>query len=74
MSKKAIIAKGEEMGLSVSLNYSGRGMFGATCLSVSGSRSELSELIMVLGTKARGYSEDTLGMGVVYYWPAYKGD
>lgn len=78
-------------------SYSGRGMYGAECLSISGSPEactaviahvinsvydevieavENSHLGEVLHCEARrvvemliNYSQDSLGHGVVYYWP-----
>ncbi len=35
--KETIISKAEELGLHIYHNYSGRGMFGKTCLGVVGS-------------------------------------
>ena len=50
-------------------DYSGRGMFGKTCLAITtrGSATEIIEL--AAEKKIRGAKMDNMGMGFVVYWP-----
>lgn len=52
--------------------YSGRGMFGATCLSVSGKEFDFAEFWARLPESTREElgepSRDSMGLGIVYYW------
>lgn len=73
-----------DVGCEVRANYSGRGMYGATCLALTSERG-LGDLVMFVQALARETDvsetldelsdaldrvrEDQLGRGVVYYWP-----
>jgi hypothetical protein len=60
--RKALRAKGLKP-----IKYSGRWMFGAQCVAVA---LETSAQIAVLGPELyEGLRIDTLGLGVVAYWP-----
>jgi hypothetical protein len=63
--------------------YSGRGMYGKTCLSIyTDADFDLVELGMYLGKyggvsyqEIAGMRSDQMGKGMIYYWPhvTYKG-
>lgn len=46
-------------------SYSGRGMYGHRCVGVDMDYEEQYEL-------PRGYSMDSMGMGVIAYWPSVE--
>lgn len=59
-------------------DYSGRGMYGRTCLGVSGSEADLWQFALYLGNANEGelldiFSEapsvDNLGNDRIWYWP-----
>ena len=56
--------------------YSGRGMYGKRCVSVSlDGGADLWNLAIALGEQAREVgppTTDSLGMGIVAYWPHMK--
>jgi hypothetical protein len=50
------------------VSYSGRGMYGEKCVGVRvGSAIEAGELTAVVGHRP---TTDSMGMGVIAYWPA----
>lgn len=60
---------------SASPDYSGRGMYGATCLSVSGNDGSLHELMFAIARESElaemlkaAPSHDSMGLGSVWYW------
>ncbi len=61
--------------LSIYHGYSGRGMYGKTCLGVSGPAREVSEFFIKYGVACgqedvdpiMAWSQDGLGMGVIAY-------
>ena len=58
-------------------SYSGRGAFGKTCLAIDGDRIDLLILGHTIGTSyddvdpydISGARQDSMGLGVVIYWP-----
>lgn len=51
-------------------NYSGRGMFGKTCLSItSEDRSPVKIIEQAAQLGITGASWDNMGLGTVVYWP-----
>jgi hypothetical protein len=71
--KEKIIAKAEELGLSVSHDYSGRGMFGKACLGVVGTMQDLDTLLSEIKGSAKGLKKDNMGLDYIYYWPDIDG-
>jgi hypothetical protein len=50
--------------------YSGRGMFGKTCLSITSDENSPIPIIEEAAQKGiTGAKWDSMGMGVVVYWP-----
>jgi hypothetical protein len=68
--KENLLQKAEELGLRVYHNYSGRGMFGKTCIGVVGSMEDLDCLLGEVKGAGRGLRKDSLGLDYIYYWPA----
>lgn len=60
------ITKLESMGFAPR-SYSGRGMYGATCVAVVLDRGEATKAIS-LKRLFGGPHTDSMGMGTVYYW------
>ena len=58
-------------------SYSGRGMYGKTCLAIVGEGINLISLGYALGEMDRDIDKydldnmrsDSMGLGMVYYWP-----
>lgn len=48
-------------------SYSGRGMFGRHCVGVS-----LRSISEADGLPLRGSATDSLGLGIILYWPGAK--
>lgn len=51
--------------------YSGRGMFGAFCVSVNVDRGQEAKLFSGMAKHLAdipGYSQDSMGLGTVIYW------
>jgi hypothetical protein len=67
--KNAIISKAEELGLRIDYTYSGRYMYGATCLGVVGPMADLDELLSEVKGSAKGLKKDNMGLDYIYYWP-----
>jgi hypothetical protein len=67
--REKIIGKAGKMGLDIRRDYSGRGMFGKTCLGVTGSMEELDTLLSGVRGSAKGLRKDNMGLGYIYYWP-----
>lgn len=65
----------DDLGISYSNNYSGRGMFGATCFSITGHIGDLVRFLSALpddvSDELLDPSTDNMGLGIVFYWP-YK--
>ena len=70
-----IIKFAEWNDLEVNTNYSGRGMFGATCLAIYGTRSELESIFSEI-PEALNYNRkwDSMGMDYVLYWQDLRSD
>jgi hypothetical protein len=64
-----ITEKAAELGLEVRMDYSGRYMFGKTCLGVVGGRFALAELMCSVFGSLRGLCRDSMGKDDVFYWP-----
>jgi hypothetical protein len=71
--RENIISKAEETGLDVRHDYSGRGMFGKTCLGVVGAMEDLDALLSEVKGSASGLRKDNMGLDYIYYWPEIKG-
>jgi hypothetical protein len=57
-----------ETGGTVYRHYSGRFMFGATCVGVSG--NDLAAILEAAGARGlRGARHDQMGKGWIVYWP-----
>jgi hypothetical protein len=67
--REKIISKAEKLGLNVYHDYSGRGMFGKTCLGVAGSMQDLDTLLSEIKGSAQGLRKDNMGLDYIYYWP-----
>lgn len=63
----------DDLGISYSNNYSGRGMYGATCFSITGNTSDLIRFLRALpdevGDELVDPSTDSMGLDIVFYWP-----
>lgn len=73
-----IIALAEVDPAHLHLNYRGRGMFGCTCLAVTGSVTDLALFLLAAGrvldhdhaVELFGWPrQDSLGFGMITYWP-----
>jgi hypothetical protein len=71
--KNEIINKARELGLEIRSDYSGRGMFGATCLGVVGATHDLDALMSEIKGSAEGLKKDNMGLDYIYYWPEIEG-
>lgn len=71
--KEKIVEKAAELGLDTRNNYSGRGMFGRTCLGVVGSMQDLDTLLSEVKGSAKGLRKDSMGLDYIYYWPDIEG-
>jgi hypothetical protein len=70
--KNEIVNKAREMELEIRSNYSGRWMFGETCLGVVGSMLALDTLLSEVKGSAKGLKKDSMGLEYIYYWPELK--
>jgi len=65
----------EDLGIEYDPFYSGRGMFGATCFSITGGTSDLVRFLRALDDEDADElvdpSTDSMGRDTVFYWP-YK--
>jgi len=63
----------DDLGISYSNNYSGRGMYGATCFSITGQHRDLLAFLRALpdevGDELVDPSTDSMGRDIVFYWP-----
>jgi hypothetical protein len=70
-----IIRLAENRGLRPSRRYSGRGMFGATCIGFVGENAECAALAAFIKRKTgKSYSYDNMAMEMVYYFPSIEDD
>lgn len=69
----AILESAEEAGLDLHPDYSGRFMYGAECIGVSGSTWALTDWWANLPLDQRGElgkpRTDSMGLGTIWYWP-----
>lgn len=65
----------EDLGIEYDPYYSGRGMYGATCFSITGGTRDLVRFLRSLpdevGDELVDPSTDNMGLDIVFYWP-YK--
>lgn len=65
----------EALGIDYDPYYSGRGMYGATCFSITGQTRDLLAFLRALpdevGDELVDPSTDSMGYDIVFYWP-YK--
>jgi hypothetical protein len=65
----------DEAGVEYRTDYSGRGMYGATCFAIEGKTSDLIRFLRQLpdevGDELVDPSTDSMGLDIVFYWP-YK--
>ena len=82
---QVIKSQAEYYGVSYRADYSGRGMYGRSCVSISGSRMDcmvvIGEVIKDMSDSVPkdefsdvvdimlDYSNDSMGLGIVLYWP-----
>lgn len=60
------------IGGEVTYSYSGRGMFGRTCVGIECDSSQ--EVIEEAASRGlRGAAVDNLGLGWIVYWPSVQG-
>lgn len=71
-AKELLEELADDYGLDYDTDYSGRGMFGAQCLSVTGDRGDMADARDELEQALGAYSEDSMGMGVVLYWRRHQ--
>jgi len=64
-----ITKRAAELGLEVRTDYSGRCMYGRTCLGVVGDKFTLIELVCTTTGGNRGLCIDEMGLGHIFYWP-----
>jgi len=59
----------------VRTDYSGRAMFGRTCYGIT-SREQNDEQVIELAARngLRGARVDSMGLGVIVYWPSINGE
>jgi hypothetical protein len=67
--KEELVQRAEELRLRIYSNYSGRGMFGKTCIGVVGSMEELDCLLGEVKGSGKGLCKDNMGLDYIYYWP-----
>lgn len=75
VDKEILLSVMEEHG-EVDRNYSGRGMYGETCLGVVISDSSIFDLMFDVydetGYRLPDPHTDAMGMDTIYYWPGLK--
>jgi hypothetical protein len=63
----------DEVGGTLRLNYTGRGMYGKTCVGITCyDRMECVEAAIAHGI--RGAVTDSMGKGFIVYWPKISGE
>lgn len=60
------------IGADVYEDYSGRGMYGRKCIGISCEQYNYLDVIAAVGVT--GAKTDSLGTGVIVYWPHMTGD
>jgi hypothetical protein len=70
-----IIRLAENRGLDPHRRYSGRCMFGATCIGFEGDNAECAALAAFIKRKTgRSFSYDNMGLNMIYYFPGIQDD
>jgi len=61
-------------------SYSGRGMYGTTCIGVTGDIAQLIRMVLLvaevapdLAQKLAEVSTDNMGLDYIYYWTSIQG-
>jgi len=70
--EKKIREMAQECDFNLYENYSGRGMYGATCLGVTHESAE-AVIEEAASRGIRGAHVDRMGRGVIVYWPSTAG-
>lgn len=74
MKKSLHIKKiAEETGGQFIENYSGRGMFGETCVGI-GTNDPDEVIHLAKSKKIQGEVRDSMGLSVIVYWPSINAD
>lgn len=72
-NQETVIEVAEIVGGEVRLDYSGRGMFGVTCLGVV--CDDAMECIEEAASRGlRGAQRDSMGLSAIVYWPELKAE
>ncbi len=67
--KKAQEVAAQFEGADVREDYSGRGMYGQTCIGIVCEESDLEEVVAAARKKGfKGYSTDNMGKSIIVYW------
>lgn len=65
-----------ELDLGVRTDYSGRGMYGATCFALTGDFDDLFQAVQAaaieVGEIIPTPRRDSMGLGSVWYWPEWR--
>lgn len=83
---KLIITIADDYGLEVRTDYSGRGMYGKTCMAVVGRDVDFWQFTLALGGEFATHDEgmemldmmgdppsrDNMGLSMVWYWPGLQ--
>lgn len=68
-----IVEVASDTGSDLRSDYSGRGMFGALCYGIDG--QDEVEILMAVGAAGLPRPKiDSMGMGVIVYWPQIEGE
>ncbi len=73
MNVEELLEVASDLGIEASDTYSGRGMYGATCFSITGNTGDLVKFLRALpdevGDELVDPSTDSMGLDIVFYWP-----
>ena len=70
-----IVRLAENRGLQSYRRYSGRGMFGATCIGFCGENAECAALASLIKRKTgRSFAYDNMAKEMIYYFPSIQDD
>lgn len=68
-----LVDTAEDIGVEYSTDYSGRGMYGATCFAITGNTGDLVKFLRALpdevGDELVDPSTDNMGLDIVFSWP-----
>lgn len=74
--RKVLEEAADYVAVECTFNYSGRGMYGATCFGITGQLNGLIAFLRVLDDDtADALSDprvDNMGLDYIYYWPELK--